>query len=100
MTTATVPSACPGIRRDGSLENGENRLELGAQVFHRLRGERAPGFGLQLARATILLDLLARAFDRVFLRVRDVLQHHGQLDLAALVPALARAVCRAGQAPG
>src|SRR5213594_3815783 len=85
MTTATVPSACPGIRRDGSLENGENRLELGAQVFHRLRGERAPGFGLQLARATILLDLLARAFDRVFLRIQQVLHQHDQLDLAPLI---------------
>src|SRR5881396_3591824 len=92
MTTATVPSACPGIRRDGSLENGENRLELGAQVFHRLRGERAPGFGLQLARATILLDLLARAFDRVFLRVQEVLHEHDQLDLAPLIDAIARAI--------
>src|SRR5881398_512375 len=99
MTTATVPSACPGIRRDGSLENGENRLELGAQVFHRLRGERAPGFGLQLARATILLDLLARAFDRVFLRVQEVLHQHDQLDLAALVHAIAGAVFRGVQKP-
>src|SRR2546422_4216268 len=64
MTTATAPSACPGIRRDGSLEDGENRLQLGAQVFHRLRGERASRFGFQLPRAAILLDFLARAFDR------------------------------------
>src|SRR6266516_2652848 len=85
MTTATAPSACPGIRRDGSLEDGENRLELAAQVFHRLRGERAPCFGLQLARAAILLDFLARAFDRVFLGVQQVLHQHDQLDLAKLV---------------
>src|SRR6266702_4485319 len=99
MTTATAPSACPGIRRDGSLEDGENRLELAAQVFHRLRGERAPCFGLQLARAAILLDFLARAFDRVFLGVQQVLHQHDQLDLATLVHTIAGAVFRGVQEP-
>src|SRR5438046_7249328 len=99
MTTATAPSACPGIRRDGSLEDGENRLELAAQVFHRLRGERAPCFGLQLARAAILLDFLARAFDRVFLGVQQVLHQHDQLDLASLVHTIAGAVFRGVQEP-
>src|SRR5437773_4892825 len=99
MTTATAPSACPGIRRDGSLEDSENRLELAAQVFHRLRGERAPCFGLQLARAAILLDFLARAFDRVFLGVQQVLHQHDQLDLASLVHTIAGAVFRGVQEP-
>src|SRR5207247_7981952 len=99
MRAATAPSACPGIRRDGSLEDGENRLELAAQVFHRLRGERAPCFGLQLARAAILLDFLARAFDRVFLGVQQVLHQHDQLDLASLVHTIAGAVFRGVQEP-
>src|SRR2546427_13259918 len=99
MTTATAPSACPGIRRDGSLEDGENRLQLGAQVFHRLRGERAPRFGFQLPRAAILLDFLARAFDRVFLGVQEVLHQHDQLDFASLVHAIAGAVFRGVQEP-
>src|SRR6267378_1871656 len=47
---------------------------------------------LELAGATILLDLLARAFDRVFLGVQQVLHEHDQLDLATLVHAIARAV--------
>src|SRR6266576_3379501 len=59
MTTATgpppppppPPSARPGIGRGRSLEDRENRLELAAQVFHRLRGERAPCLGFELTRA-------------------------------------------------
>src|SRR5438445_393693 len=68
MTTATgpPPSARPGIGRGRSLEDRENRLELAAQVLHRLGGERAPRLGFQLTRAAVLLDLLTRPFDRVF----------------------------------
>src|SRR5438034_6836206 len=81
MTTATGPpppprSARPGIGRGRSLEDRENRLELAAQVLHRLRGERAPCLGLELTRAAVLLDLLTRPFDRVFLGVQQVLHQH------------------------
>src|SRR6266545_3649399 len=48
--------------------------------------------GLELARATVLLDFLARALDRVFLRVQQVFHEHDQLDLAPLVHAIARAI--------
>src|SRR5436190_7113603 len=92
MTTATAPSARPGIGRGRSLEDCENRLELAAQILHRLRGECAPCLGLELTRAAVLLDLLARAFDRVFLGVQQVLHQHDQLDLAPLVHAIPRAV--------
>src|SRR5262245_23655738 len=84
MTTPTCTSA--------SLENPEHGLQLGAQLLDRLGGEGAPRFGLELTGAAILLDLLARAFDRVFLRVQEVLDEHDQLDLASLVDAIARAV--------
>src|SRR5437879_11945669 len=105
MTTAPCPprppppppSAGPGIGRGRSLEDRENRLELAAQVFHRLRGERAPCLGLELTRAAVLLDLLTRPFDRVFLGVQQVLHQHDQLDLASLVHPVSRAVFRGVQ---
>src|SRR2546430_8656915 len=81
------PSARPGIGRGRSLEDRENRLELAAQVFHRLRGERAPCLGFELTRAAVLLDLLTRPFDRVFLRIQQVLHQPDQLDLAPLIHA-------------
>src|SRR5437660_523602 len=105
MTTATgpppspppPPSARPGIGRGRSLEDRENRLELAAQVFHRLRGERAPCLGFELTRAAVLLDLLTRPFDRVFLGIQQVLHQHDQLDLAPLIHAVPRAVFRGVQ---
>src|SRR5213596_1696745 len=97
MTTATAPSARPGIGRGRSLEDCENRLELAAQILHRLRGECAPCLGLELTRAAVLLDLLTRALDRVFLGVQQVLHQHDQLDLASLVHPVSRAVFRGVQ---
>src|SRR3989454_12463103 len=92
MTTATAASARPGIGRRVPFEDGEERLELGTQVFDGLGRERAPRLRLELARPAVLLDLLARAFDRVLLRVEEMLHEHDQLDLAPLVHAVARAV--------
>src|SRR2546426_300532 len=84
MTTATRTSA--------PFEDAAHRLELGAELLDGFGGQRTPRFGLELAGAPILLDLLARAFDRVFLGVQQVLHEHDQLDLAPLVHAIARAV--------
>src|SRR5712664_929602 len=84
MTTATRTSA--------PFEDAEHRLELGAELLDGFGGQRTPRFGLELAGAAVLLDLLARAFDRVFLGVQQVLHEHDQLDLAPLVHAIARAV--------
>src|SRR5437660_4935762 len=96
MTTATPRrgggSARPGIRRGAPFEDGEDGLELGAQVFDRLGRERTPCLRLELTRATILLDLLASALDGVLFRVEQVLDQHDQLDLAPLVHAVAGAV--------
>src|SRR5256885_16748622 len=100
MTTATAPSARPGIGRGRSLEDCENRLELAAQILHRLRGECAPCLGLELTRAAVLLDLLTRALDRVFLGVQQVLHQHDQLDLASPVPPGSRAGFRGVQETG
>src|SRR6266571_1774104 len=95
MTTPTVePSARPGTGRSGPLEEGENRLQVGTQVFDRLRRERASCLGLELTRSPVLLDLLTRAIDRVLLGVQEVLHEHDQLDLAPLVDAIPGAVLR------
>src|SRR5205807_1502618 len=85
MTTATVRSARPGIGRSVPLENGENGFELGAQVLDGLGRERAACLRLQVPAAPILLDLLARPLDRVFLGVQQMLHQHDQLDLAPLI---------------
>src|SRR6266576_5526690 len=79
-------------RRSAPFEDPEHRLELGAELLDGFGGQRTPRFGLELARATVLLDLLARALDRVFLRVQQVFHEHDQLDLAPLVHAIARAI--------
>src|SRR5437773_12350302 len=84
MTTARRTSA--------PFENAEDGLQLGAELLDGFGGQRTPRFGLELARATVLLDLLARALDRVFLRVQQVFHEHDQLDLAPLVHAIARAI--------
>src|SRR2546430_17367813 len=84
MTTATARSARPGIGRRVPLENGEDRLELGAQVLDRLSRERATRLWLEIPAAPILLDFLARPLAGVFLRVEQVLAQHDQLDLAPL----------------
>src|SRR6266545_2628776 len=84
MTTPTRTSA--------PFEDAEHRLELGAQLLDRFGGERAPCLGLELTGAPVLLDFLACPFDRVFLRIQQVLHEHDQLDLAPLVYAVPRAV--------
>src|SRR3954464_16046477 len=85
--------------RSAPLENAEHGLQLGAQLPDRLGGERAPRLGLELARAAVLLDLLARPFDRVLLSVEEMLDEHDQLDLAPLVHAIARAILGGIQEP-
>src|SRR3977135_4325208 len=99
MTTATARSARPGIGRSVPLEDGEDRLELGAQILDRLGRERAPRLRLELARAPILLDLLARPLNRVFFGVEQVLHQHDQLDLAPLVHPVAGPVLGGVQEP-
>src|SRR5881397_2502163 len=79
-------------RRLAPFEEAEHRFELGAELLDGFGGQRASRFGLELAGATILFDLLARAFDRVFLGVQEVLDEHDQLDLATLVHAIARSI--------
>src|SRR6059058_174910 len=101
MTTPTAgpPSARLGTGRSGPLEEGENRLQVGTQVFDRLRRERASRLGLELTRAPVLLDLLTRAIDRVLLGVQEVLHEHDQLDLAPLVDTIPGAVLRGIEEP-
>src|SRR6266699_3202514 len=91
MTTARRTSA--------PFENAEDGLQLGAELLDGFRGQRAPCFGLELARAAVLLDLLARTFDRVLLGVQQVLHEHDQFDLAPLVYAIAGTVLGRIQEP-
>src|SRR5438034_10863544 len=84
MTTARRTSA--------PFENAEDGLQLGAELLDGFGGQRTPRFGLELARAPVLVDFLARALDRVFLRVQQVFHEHDQLDLTPLVHAIARAI--------
>src|SRR5258708_36860940 len=97
MSTASRASARAGSGRGRRLQVWENRLQRGAQVVHRLRGEGAPRLRLELARAAVLLDLLSRPVDGVLLRVQEVLDQHDQLDLAPLVDTVAGAVLGGGQ---
>src|SRR3989441_5108499 len=99
MTTATARSARSGIGRSVPLENSEDRFELGPQVFDRLSRERATRLRLELPAAPILLDLLARPLDGVFLGVEQVLHQHDQLDLAPLVHPVSGAVLGGVQKP-
>src|SRR5438128_4450453 len=85
-------SARSGMRRGAAVQDGEHRLQLGAQIAHGLGRQRAPGLRLQLAAAAVLLDLLARPLDGVLLRVQQVLHQHDQLDFASLVDAVAGSV--------
>src|SRR5437879_6857349 len=96
MTTATPlrggGSAPPAIRRGAPFEDGEDGLELRAQVFDGLGRERATCLRLELSRAAILLDFLASALDGVLLGIEQMLDQHDQLDLAPLVHPVAGAV--------
>src|SRR5881394_1319591 len=82
---ATRGSAVADIRGAVALEDAQDGFQLGAQFLHGFGGERPARFGFQLSRTAILLDFLARAFDRVLLRVQEVLHQHDQLDFPPLV---------------
>src|SRR5690242_15039021 len=84
MTTPTCTSA--------PFENAEDGLQLGAELLDGFGGEGAPRLRLELTGAAVLLDLLARAFDRVFLGVQQMLDEHDQLDLAPLIHTISGAV--------
>src|SRR5688572_24426086 len=91
MTTAS--------RNSAPFEEPEHGLQLRPQLLDGFSRERAAGFRLELARAAVLLDLLARPFDRVLLRVEQMLDEHDQLDLAPLIHAIARAILGGIQEP-
>src|SRR5579859_1466638 len=88
MTTTTLRSTPP----PAAFEDAEHGLQLGAELLDGLGGEGAPGFRFELARPAVLLDFLSRALDRVLLRVQQMFDQHDELDLAALVYAVARSV--------
>src|SRR5258708_2516272 len=97
MITASRASARAGIGRGLPVEQRENRLQLGAQVVHRLRGEGAPRLRVERGGAGVRVDLLSRPVDGVLLRVQEVLDQHDQLDLAPLVDTVAGTVLGGAQ---
>src|SRR6185312_267800 len=71
-------------------------------LLHRLDGlqvEHRACRGSELALAAMLIHFLACAVDRVLLRIEEVLHEHDQLDFAALVHAVARAILGRAQEP-
>ena len=70
----------------------EHLVHFLPQLPDRLRAHGALGRAPQLAGAAVMFDLLAGAFDGVLLGVEQVLDEHDQLDFAALVDPVARAV--------
>ena len=81
---ATRPARPSRIFTISSSAGPDLGRELGLE---RLAGRRA-----QLAGAPVLVDLLPRALDGVLLGVQQVLHQQDQLDFAALVDPVARAV--------
>src|SRR5712691_3259707 len=101
MTRASArpASARAGIGPRRPLENREDRFDLGLQVAHRFRRQRAPRFRFELPAAPVLLDLLPRALDRVLLGIQQVFDQHDELDLASLINAVPGAVLGGVQEP-
>src|SRR5512138_2781475 len=77
-----------------ALEQRQHRLDAGPQLRGKLGLEGPSGGGAELARPAILIDPLPRAVDGELLGVQEMLHQHDELDLAALVHAIARAVLR------
>ena len=78
--------------RLAALQHLEHVVHFLPQFVDRLGAHRAARRPAQLAGPAVLLDLLSRPLDRVLLGVQQVLDQHDQLDLAALVDAVAGAV--------
>src|SRR5437899_189505 len=78
-------------RRD---EHRHQLLEIALERLQGFRGEGAAREGLEVSSLPVLVDLLARAFDRVLLDVEQMLHEHDELDLAPLIHTIARAVLR------
>ena len=74
--------------------NADELLEIRLERLERLDGERAARHDLEVAALAMLVDLLARALDRVLLVVQQMLHEHDQLDLAPLIDAIAGAILR------
>src|SRR5215208_3648817 len=96
-----VRGSSSGVRRAPSgstsrfLVGSEEAHELLQVVLERiegLHGERRARRRLEIAAFAFLIHLLARALDGVLLRVQQMLDEQDELDLAALVYAVARAI--------
>src|SRR5436190_10413215 len=75
-------------------EQSYQLLQLVLQRIERLHGERRTCDRSQLSTLAMLVDFLTRALDGVLLGVQQMLDEVDQLDLAALVDAVAGAVLR------
>src|SRR5436190_1712141 len=96
ITTTTCNLAPPS---PSAFEDPEHQLQLRAKLLDRFRRERAARFRFELSRAAVLLDLLPRSLDCVFLGIKEVLYQHDELDFASLIHTVAGAVFRRIQEP-
>src|SRR3954467_3598977 len=96
ITTTTCNLAPPS---PSAFEDPEHQLQLRAKLLDRFRRERAARFRFELSRAAVLLDLLPRSLDCVFLGVKEVLYQHDELDFASLIHTVAGTVFRRIQEP-
>src|SRR5688572_32885268 len=90
----------PRDRSRGALspfENVENLAQVALDRRDRLQLECRSRDSTDLPLATMLLDLLPRAFDRVLLGVEQVLHELNELDLPTLIDAIAGTVLRRTQ---
>src|SRR5689334_302852 len=104
MPWARIPSSLVTRRRIsvGERRRAERRekvLEIALERLERLHGERAPSDDFEVALFAMVVHLLPRALDRVFLIVQQMLDEHDQLDLAPLVYAVPRPVLRRTEKP-
>src|SRR5204862_4696169 len=68
-----------------ALQELQQLLELALERIDRLQAECRARHGLQVPGLLVFLHLLASAFDRVLLRVQQVLDQQDQLDLLPLI---------------
>src|SRR6266404_6617853 len=77
-----------------SIEYGKDGAQLTLHGLDRLRIQCRSCHGAKLTALPVFVDLLARAVNRVLLRIEKLLDEHHELDLTALVNPVSRAVLR------
>src|SRR3982751_782386 len=93
---ATCRASCGSCSTVGlvGIEQPHELLQLRLERVERLQRERGSRGGSQLSTLAMLIHLLTSTVEGVLLGVEQMLHEEDQLDLAALVDAIPRAVLR------